>query len=169
MIHRYAIGIGSNRRHGRWGRPEQVVKGAIAALRDGDVGIVAVSPIIQTAPVGAARRRFANAAMLVEASLSPNSLLALLKSVERAFGRRRGIRWGDRVLDLDILLWSGGRWADRALLVPHPRLVARRFALDPLARIAPEWRISGLGTVRQMTARLTRPRPAHRSGRRSGP
>lgn len=164
MTYLYAIGLGSNRRHGRYGSPARVIEAALILLDP-----LAISRIIQTEPVGPSSRRFANAAALIETQLAPPDLLARLKRIERDFGRRRGRRWGARVLDLDILLWSGGRWSSRALAIPHPRLTNRRFALDPLAEIAPGTPIPRRGTVRQRAARLTRPRPVHRSGRRSGP
>jgi 2-amino-4-hydroxy-6-hydroxymethyldihydropteridine diphosphokinase len=164
VTHLYAIGLGSNRSHGRHGTPTQVIAAALELLRP-----VAVSSIIQTAPMGPSSRRFANAVALIESPFAPPALLAALKQIERDFGRRRSQHWGERVLDLDILLWSGGRWAGRGLTVPHQHLIARRFALAPLAEVAPDWRIPGHRTVRQHAARLTRPRPVHRSGRRSGP
>lgn len=159
---RYAVALGSNRRHGRHGGPEQVIAAALAALRAEGVEVLAVSPVIRTAALGPAGRGFANAAALIATPLSPPALLALLKRIERDFGRRRGRRWGARVLDLDILLWSGGTWPPfprparpSRLKVPHPGLPARAFVLDPLVRVAPDWRhpLSGR-TVRQMRARL---------------
>jgi len=161
---RYAIGLGSNRRHGRHGNPVRILATAMDRLH-----AIARSRIRHTAPLGPSTRRFANAAALIETPLAPPALLALLKQIERDYGRRRGLRWGARVLDLDILLWSGGVWSSRLLTIPHPCLTERRFALDPLREIAPGWRITGTGTVRQCAARLTRPRPVHRSGRASGP
>jgi 2-amino-4-hydroxy-6-hydroxymethyldihydropteridine diphosphokinase len=160
----YAIGLGSNRRHGRYGRPAAVLGAAMDRLHP-----AAASAIMQSDPIGPSSRRFANAAILIETPLAPPDLLARLKTIEREFGRRRGRRWGERVLDLDILLWSGGRWSTRTLTIPHRGLAQRVFALAPLAKIAPDWRIPSLSTVRQQLARLTRPRPIHRSGRRSGP
>ena len=161
-LSRYAIALGSNRRHGRHGAPERVIAAALAALGAAGVAVIAASPVIRTAALGPAGRGFANAAALVETPLPPPALLALLKRIERDFGRRRGRRWGARVLDLDILLWSGGAWPSfpRAvrpgrLAVPHPGLPARAFVLDPLIRITPEWRDPRSGrTVRQMRARL---------------
>jgi 2-amino-4-hydroxy-6-hydroxymethyldihydropteridine diphosphokinase len=164
VIHLYAIGLGSNQPHGRYGAPCAILNVVLAELKP-----VAASAIIETAPIGPSLRTFANAAALIESRLSPPDLLKELKAIERRFGRRRGQRWGKRVLDLDILLWSGGRWSSAALYIPHRRLIERVFALDPLNQIAPEWRIPGHDTVRQHLARLTRPRPVHRSGRRSGP
>lgn len=152
----YIIAIGSNRR-GRHGGPADEVRAAIAAIG----GAVALSPFIVTAPIGPSSRRFVNAAAVIESDESPLVLLARLKAIEADFGRRAGQRWGARVIDLDIVLWSGGVWADDRLTVPHPAFRQRRFVLDPLVRIAPEWRDPVTGrTVRQLAARLTRPRPA---------
>ena len=164
MTHLYAIGLGSNQPHGRHGAPVKVLKAVLKELRP-----VAFSAIVETAPIGPSLRTFANAAALIETALSPPELLRHLKAIERRFGRRRGQRWGARVLDLDILLWSGGRWSSTTLTIPHRHLTQRLFALDPLGQIAPDWKIPGRGTVRQHLARLTRPRAVHRSGRRSGP
>jgi len=160
----YLIGLGSNRPHGRYGVPAKIVAAVLKDLRP-----LAASAIVETAPIGPSSRMFANAAALIETTLSPSDLLQYLKAIEQRLGRRRGQRWGARVLDLDILLWSGGRWISRGLAIPHPHLHERRFALDPLLQIAPDWKIPGHGTVRQCAARLTRRRPIHRSGRRSGP
>lgn len=160
-MHVYAIALGSNRRHGRHGSPEAILAAALMAMA-GDMRVAAISPPVATPAMGHRGRRFANAAAVVETNLPPPALLARLKQLERAFGRRRGRRWGPRVLDLDILLWSGGRWRSRApvLTIPHPELLRRRFVLDPLVRIAPHWPLPG-GTIRiaHAHARLTAPRP----------
>jgi len=156
-MHRYAIALGSNRRHGRHGAPARILPAAIEALRGEGVAILAVSPIFTTDPVGPSIRAFANAAALIDTPLDPPALLVLLKRIERAFGRRRGRRWGARVLDLDILLWEGGRWQSRTLTVPHVLLAERRFVLDPLLRIAPLWRLPNGRSVAQFHARLSRP------------
>jgi 2-amino-4-hydroxy-6-hydroxymethyldihydropteridine diphosphokinase len=167
----YAIALGSNRRHGRHGTPAQTLAAAIEAMRSVGIMPLAVSPTFTTAPVGPSIRAFANAAALVETPLNPPALLAALKRIETAFGRGRGQRWGARVIDLDILLWESGRWRSchPTLDIPHIALANRRFVLDPLVKIAPQWRIPGTGTVAQARARLTRRVPAHRSGPRSGP
>ena len=160
-MYRYAIALGSNRRHGRHGPPEAILRAASQALGP-DVTLIALSTICTTAAVGDRGRRFANAAATIETSLAPPALLARLKQIERAFGRRRGKRWGTRVLDLDILLWSGGRWRSHRprLTIPHAALDQRRFVLDPLVRIAPRWRLGTTSrTVAQAHARLTAARP----------
>jgi len=153
----YAIAIGSNRPHGRYGRPTGVVEAAIARL-DHDFGLFDASPIILNAAHGGAGRDFANAVALIESDLDPPQLLGSLKRIEHEFGRRPGRRWGPRVLDLDILLWSGGRFSSRRLTIPHPQLASRSFALHPLAAIAPGWRIGPLA-VRQLAGRLARRAP----------
>ena len=79
----------------------------------------------------------------VESALEPAALLATLKVIERAFGRRGGKRWGARVLDLDILAWEQGPFRSRRLTIPHPALESRSFMLQPLAAIAPALRIRG--------------------------
>jgi len=146
----YVIALGSNRR-GRHGAPADEIRAALDAID----GVVAVAPIVWTPPMGAARRRFANTVALIASDEMPDALLARLKAIEAWFGRRRGRRWADRVIDLDIILWSGGVWAGAGLVVPHAGFRSRRFVLDPLVRLVPAWRdpLTGL-TVRHLAARL---------------
>ena len=160
----YAVALGSIRRHGRHGSPARVLAAAAAALEDGDTRLVALSRIRATPAMGPAGRGFANAAALVASQLDPPELLARLKAIERAFGRRGGRRWGPRVLDLDIVLWSEGAWESGGLIVPHPDFRTRRFVLEPLAEIASLWRdpLSGL-TVRQLLHRAAARRPVDRA------
>ena len=148
----YAIAIGSNR-PGRHGAPEREVTAAIAALGR----VTAASPILRTAPLGPSKRRFANAVAILETDEPPPVLLRRLKAIERGFGRRRGRVWGARVIDLDIVLWSGGSWGSPGLIVPHRHFRTRDFVLRPLAAVAPGWRdpVTGL-SVRQLAARLRR-------------
>lgn len=157
--HIYAIAIGSNRRHGRYGRPAGVVEAAVARL-DAEFGLFDASPIMLNKAVGGAGRDFANAVALVESGLEPPAMLSALKAMERDFGRRPGKRWGSRVLDLDLVTWSGGRYRSRGLTIPHPRLGERDFVLGPLAAIAPGWRIDGGLSVRHLQSRLGKRRPS---------
>lgn len=152
----YAVALGSNRCHGRFGAPKSVVAAALAAL---ELRLVAQSTIVETAPLGPSNRRFANAVAVVETDLEPEKVLDHLKSIERRFGRRNGQRWAARVLDLDIILWSGGAWDSPRLTIPHPAFRHRAFVLDPLSQIAAGWRdpVSGQ-SVRQLKALLDRPR-----------
>jgi len=161
----YAIALGSNRRS-RHGSPARTLRAALAELD----GVRAVSTIRATPALGPAGRGFANAVAIVESRLAPDALLVDLKAMERAFGRRPGRRWGPRVLDLDIILWSGGAWGGPGPIVPHPDYRKRAFVLQPLAEIAPAWRDPLTGaTVRQLLARLTARRPAPRSNDGQGP
>ena len=155
----YAIAIGSNRPHGRYGRPPQVVAAAIARL-DEKFGLFDASPILINAAHGGAGRDFANSVALVESPLAPQAMLGALKSLEREFGRRRGKRWGERVLDLDLVAWNGRPHITRKLTIPHPRLASRDFVLGPLAAIAPDWRVDGNLSVRHLLSRLGKRRRA---------
>lgn len=151
--HLYAIAVGSNRRHIRHGRPAGVVEAAIAEL-DRRFELFDASPILLNPAAHGAGRDFANAVALVKSDHEPRAFLDELHAIERAFGRRRGRRWGARVLDLDILAWDGGRVRSRRLTVPHPMLERRAFMLIPLSQVAPAWRIRDGLTVRQLAARL---------------
>ena len=160
----YAIGLGSNRRHVRFGDPRRVLLAALAALESDDIEPVDASPIVASAPIGPSRRRYANAVALVASPLGPSDMLDRLHGIEAAFGRRTGQRWSARTLDLDILLWSGGAWSDGNLVIPHPAMADRAFVLGPLRAIAPEWRHPlSARTIRQLAARLVRPKPVDRS------
>ncbi len=143
----------------KFGLPREVLRTAICALSDiGDVK--AASRIIDSVPVGPSQRIYANAAAVLENKLSPSATLEALLSIEAEFGRRRyGQRWRARALDLDIVLWSGGIWASEELSIPHPRFSERSFVIGPASEIAGHWRdpITDF-TLRQLNARLTRPR-----------
>ncbi len=142
-----------------------MLRAALKALDGDGVKVKAVSRIVASAPLGPSIRRYANAAAVVKTKLAPAELLAHLKAIERNFGRRRGgQRWRARVLDLDIVLWSGGIWTSPELAIPHLAFRQRGFVLTPASAIAPGWRdpVTGL-TLRQLNfrlaRRLTRPRP----------
>ncbi len=158
MPHLYAIAIGSNRSHGRHGRPAGVVAAAVGEL-DRRFDLFDASPILLNPASGGAGRDFANAVALVQSSAGPQAMLIELKAIERDFGRRAGKRWGPRVLDLDILAWDGGRMRSRRLTIPHPALERRTFMLQPLAAIAPAWRLRDALTARHLAARLARRAP----------
>ncbi|HJS40154.1 MAG TPA: 2-amino-4-hydroxy-6-hydroxymethyldihydropteridine diphosphokinase [Sphingomicrobium sp.] len=158
MPHLYAIAIGSNRMHGRHGRPAGVVEAAIAEL-DRRFGLFDASPILLNPAQHGAGRDFANAVALVESDRNPRAMLAELHEIERAFGRRRGKRWSARVLDLDIIAWDGGKLSSRQLDIPHPMLERRAFMLIPLGQIAPAWRVRGSLTARHLAHRLGKARP----------
>ncbi|MEE4273627.1 MAG: 2-amino-4-hydroxy-6-hydroxymethyldihydropteridine diphosphokinase [Thermoanaerobaculales bacterium] len=107
----------------------------------GKSDIVAVSRLWRTRPVGPEQPDYLNAAALVLWPDSPEALLARCRDLESAAGRDRSVeeRWGPRTLDLDLLIFSDLVWRSPSLVVPHPRLAERAFALVPAAEVAPDW------------------------------
>jgi 2-amino-4-hydroxy-6-hydroxymethyldihydropteridine diphosphokinase len=136
----YVIALGSNMRHGRFGAPEAVLGATVGAMVAAGVAVCAVAPVIRSAPVGPSLRRYANGAVVARWGDGPPALLAALKRIEREFGRKSGQRWASRVVDLDIILWSGGVWRSKTLCVPHRLYAQRDFVLRPILAIAPRWR-----------------------------
>ncbi|GGD57758.1 2-amino-4-hydroxy-6-hydroxymethyldihydropteridine diphosphokinase [Croceicoccus mobilis] len=162
--HLYLLALGSNMRHVQMGSPRQIIDTAYARLDGAPGQVVARSRTLRSAPIGPSLRQYANGACLYLTQLEPRALLRELKSIESEFGRKSGgQRWRARVLDLDIILWSGGAYADKALLIPHPEYETRDFVLRPAMQIAGDWRdpIGGL-SIRQAHARLTIRRPLPR-------
>jgi 2-amino-4-hydroxy-6-hydroxymethyldihydropteridine diphosphokinase len=129
------IGLGSN-----LGDRPAILKGAIAAL-NATPGVVvrAVSSLQETEPVGGppGQGRYLNAAVALETTLEPLELLRVLQEIEQQFGRVRTVRFGERTLDLDLLLFGNQVISAPGLNVPHPRFAHRHFVLVPLAEIAP--------------------------------
>ena len=128
------VGLGAN-----LGDPLGAFARALSALDAGGDPVVARSAVYRTAPVGGPPQPdYLNAAVRVRTGRTPADLLARLHAIEAAEGRERAERWGPRPLDLD-LLWMDGVAVDRAgLVVPHPRLAGRWFALAPLVEVAPD-------------------------------
>lgn len=155
MTQLYILALGSNRRHGRFGAPKRVLAAAMAALSGAGIDILRTGRTINSAPVGPAQRRYANMVLLAQSALAPHQLLTILQGVERAFGRRRARRWGPRVIDIDIILWSGGRVQSPTLTIPHPRWHERAFVAPLVAKLVPGWR-AGIApaTARQIGRRL---------------
>ncbi len=118
--------------------------------------VVAVSTFRETDPVGLLDQpRFLNGAAAVETDLSARDLLEALLRIERKLGRvRDGTRWGPRTIDLDLLLYGDEIVDEPGLCVPHPRLHERRFALEPLAELAPQAVVPGAGRVSELLAAL---------------
>ncbi len=114
----------------------------------------AVSSFYDTEPVGYLEQpRFLNGALVMKTELEPGGLMRELLGVERAMGRERegAVAKGPRVIDLDLLFYDDVVMATEELTLPHREMQARRFVLEPLAEIAPEWVHPVLGvTVRAM-------------------
>ena len=161
---RVYLSLGSN-----LGDREQNIENALAALEQERVHVIARSSIYETEPQEVLQQPwFLNIAVECETPHFPLTLLALLLGVERQLGRirkagtaRRGPRW----IELDILLYGNVVIDTPRLVIPHPRMLERRFVLEPLLEIAPELRHpatkeplrSYLGDVKTQKLRLMRP------------
>ena len=119
--------------------------------------VVLTSRLYASRPYGpVAQPDFVNAAVGVVTQLGPLALLRELRAVEIAFGRpAERERWGPRIIDLDLLAYAHERRTDAELTLPHPGIVERNFVLYPLAEIAPELDLPGLGRVAELRERLT--------------
>lgn len=138
-IFSYLIAVGSN-----LGDRRELVKRAMDLLTERGVRIDAVSELVETAPIGAADKIFINGAFIATAEISPDDFMRLLLDVEERLGRVRDIRWGNRNIDLDILLIrnEAGQSIEhnsKLLTVPHVRMLERDFMLRPAAAVAGHW------------------------------
>ncbi|MFQ5904117.1 MAG: 2-amino-4-hydroxy-6-hydroxymethyldihydropteridine diphosphokinase, partial [Candidatus Binatia bacterium] len=99
------------------------------------------SSLYKTEPIGYSTQPwFINAVVEAESALDPWKTLERLHTIENSLGRTRGVRWGSRSLDLDLLFYGNRILEGPGLVIPHPRIQERRFVLLPLAEIAPDWR-----------------------------
>lgn len=148
------IGLGSN-----LDDPPAQLRRALAALADtANITLQAVSPFYRSAPMGPADQPdYVNAAARIMTTLAPEALLAVLQTIEQQQGRVRGRRWGERTLDLDLLLYADVRIHTDALVVPHPGLAERRFVLQPLVDIDPALQLPDGTPVLRLLAECTAP------------
>jgi 2-amino-4-hydroxy-6-hydroxymethyldihydropteridine diphosphokinase len=147
------IGIGSN-----VDDPRAQVERAIASLPAiAQLRVIAVSPLYGSKPFGpVAQPDFVNAVVGALTRLGSRQLLAELLLLERRLGRpTRHEKWGPRVIDLDLLIYGSERASGGSLRLPHPGIGERNFVLLPLAHIAPELEIPGLGRAGELAARAS--------------
>jgi len=128
------IGIGSN-----LGDREGTCLKALEELEKRGIKVTKKSSRYETEPWGVRDQpKFINMAVEADTDLSPEEVLKVIKEIERNFGRRETLRWGPRVVDLDILFYNDLVIDEPDLRIPHPHMHERDFVLKPLSEIAPE-------------------------------
>lgn len=144
-----ALAFGSN-----LGDSRAMIEAALERLNEAEgVGVTKVSSFYRTPPWGVEDQPdFINACALVETTLSPEALLRACKGLERALGREEAVRWGPRLIDIDLLWMAGAQCETETLTLPHPRICERAFVLVPLAEIAPELEIGGVEVQSHLSA-----------------
>ncbi|MBV1707694.1 MAG: 2-amino-4-hydroxy-6-hydroxymethyldihydropteridine diphosphokinase [Hyphomicrobiales bacterium] len=136
-----ALGLGSN----LGDRAAHIYEALRRLANHADIRVKALSRLYQTPPWGpVAQPDFANACALIETGLAPLGLLDLVKGMEVAMGREPGLRWGPRLIDIDILFMAGISFDHPRLHLPHVDMLHRAFVLVPLAEIAPDTEIGGM-------------------------
>lgn len=141
------IGIGSNLED-----PQAQVHKALDDLHGLPASLlVATSALYRSVPMGPPDQPdYINAVARVDTQLEAAELLRELQTIEQRAGRERTVKWGPRVLDLDLLTYGNERIAEDGLEVPHPGIRERNFVLLPLLSVAPDLEIPGLGPVQQL-------------------
>ena len=153
LWHPAYIGVGSNLED----PPAQVLRAFAKLAELPRTKVILTSPIYRTRPFGPVDQPdFANAVAGLLTQLTPRELLQGLQAIEATQGRpKERQRWGPRVIDLDVLVYGRERLQGPDLTVPHPGIVERNFVLYPLADIAPDLDIPGLGRVTELKGRVT--------------
>lgn len=133
----YIIGIGTN-----LGDKKSNIELSLEHIASYPIEIIKIASLYSTAPIGPANKTFLNCAIKIETIQNPVLLLSQIKEIEQQMGRKETIRWGDRIIDLDILLENSSEKVSLTtpnLNVPHKELLNRDFALAPTNEIAPNW------------------------------
>ena len=124
-----------------------------------DTNLESRSSLYRSAPFGSVEQPdFINAVACLSSALEPEALLQELHDIERSSGRKRGVRWGPRTLDLDLLVFGSQEIDQEGITLPHPGIGERNFVLLPLMEIAPKLIIPGLGCVSDITVDRNEPR-----------
>ena len=145
------LGLGSNIGH----REDYLARACGLLHQHPAVTVQAVSSLYETAPVGfTAQDAFLNAVALVRTGLCPESLLAVTQAVESRLGREPAVRWGPRVIDIDILLYNALQVHRPFLDIPHNALSERLFVLVPLSELEPDLRLPSGEPIRRLIAGL---------------
>jgi len=145
------ISLGSN-----LGDKKANLERAVELLRKEEgLNIKGVSSYYRTAPVGPVQQDwFINNVLEAMVKLTPRELLNVILDIERKMGRVRDIKWGPRLIDLDLLLYGDILINEHDLIIPHPRMRERAFVIIPLAELDPDLYIPGLKNVSVLAAEL---------------
>ena len=151
--YKYAIAFGSN-----LGDRKSHIETSLKLIESELGKILKSSHVYESSPLGAADQAFLNGAILVESSLSPDLAMEKLLQIEIKGGRKRDVKWGNRTIDLDIILVQHNdcpMLIDSELIkAPHPEAHKREFVIVPLAEICPDWSIFPLKeTVSELAAK----------------
>lgn len=148
------IGLGSN-----LNQPRQQVEEALKELAAlPQTCCITHSRLYRSAPMGPQDQPdYINAVAILSTALDPHRLLGELQAIEQRHNRVRKRHWGERTLDLDLLLYGDLRIATAALTVPHPGLQERAFVLYPLLEVDPDVMIPGWGRAAELAPRCSPP------------
>jgi 2-amino-4-hydroxy-6-hydroxymethyldihydropteridine diphosphokinase len=146
------LGLGSN-----LGDREANISNALAEIgRLAGCELLRTSSLYETDPVGIREQPdFLNAVAEVRTDMRPREFLSTLREVERRAGRERTLKWGPRIIDIDILLYGDELLTEDNLEIPHPEMHRRAFVLTPLAEIAPKVKHPGLNvTIQELSEKV---------------
>ncbi len=130
------LGLGSNE-----GNRQQNLENCIVEIKENAfLKIIKCSSIYESEPIGYTNQNwFLNVVLKTETEISPIELLTLVKDIEVKMGRKKTLRWGPRVIDVDILTYGEKIFTSDGLTIPHPEMHRRKFVLIPLAEIDPSF------------------------------
>lgn len=135
------LGLGSN-----LGSKMDNLKMAVAHMQNVGLDIIGMSKVYQTEPFGVKEQPvFYNMVLRAFTTIEPRELLAILKGIERKMGRGNNVRWGPRIIDIDILLYNDIILKYDDLCIPHPGILERYFVLLPMYELCRERNIPGTG------------------------
>ncbi len=135
VAHQVYIGIGSN--VGK--KKENFLEALNRLAKLPDTKIIKESSLYESEPLGDSKEWYVNGVIEIETKFKPEVLLQKFKNIERAMGRKKvKKRWGDRIIDLDILLYDAVVIDKKNVRIPHPEMANRKFVLVPLSEIAPQ-------------------------------
>lgn len=143
------IALGAN-----LGNPKENLDLAVALLREAS-DFKAISSYYTTKPIGGPEQPdYLNAICIIDSELPAMDLLSLLQGIEKSLGRVRGIHWGPRSIDLDLIQYGGLLSKAEELQLPHPRAHERRFVLQPWFEIEPDAILLTHGSIRELLEQM---------------